>query len=52
MTDEYYERKIRVYEPKHVKEGGALQKYVVKPITKVMGKGDKESNSTTRRLTA
>jgi len=51
LTDEYVERKERIYLPKKKQEGGKFKRYVVNPVERVMSpfhsKSDKE-----RRLTA
>lgn len=52
MGDEYIERKIRVYEAEHHKGESKLQKYLVKPITKMAGSKPKEQSYKESRLTA
>lgn len=48
MTDEYTESKIRVYLPKKKKDGGKFERYLVNPVSRAIGIGDKKKD----RLTA
>ena len=44
MGDQYYERKIRVYEPRRKQEGGKLEKYAFNPMKKMFGMNKKKDD--------